>query len=160
MVVFNERMRPEVIQPFWAAVQRGEFITEAAESVGTYRVKGGRWILAAAGCVRAAGVICRAAICRSQSARRSRWAAPRGVGAVHRAAAGTLAVDRLARAVAQRRSPRGVSRDDRARAGVGARQSPKPAKLGQPAVARDRRQLLERKFSPEQIAGRLRRVPR
>lgn len=49
MVMFNERMRPEVIQPFWAALQAGEFITAAAEGVGTYRVKGRRWILAASG---------------------------------------------------------------------------------------------------------------
>ena len=46
MVVFSDRMRPEVTQPFWAAIQRGEFISAAAESVGTYRVKGRRWILA------------------------------------------------------------------------------------------------------------------
>lgn len=51
-MVFTERMVPEVIQPFWAALQRGEFITGAAESVGTYRVKGKRW-LAATGGVRA-----------------------------------------------------------------------------------------------------------
>jgi len=48
--MFNERMRPEVIQPFWAALQAGEFITAAAEGVvGTYRVKGRRWILAESG---------------------------------------------------------------------------------------------------------------
>ena len=46
MVVFTDRMRPEVMQPFWAALQRGEFISQAAEGVGTYRVKGRRWILA------------------------------------------------------------------------------------------------------------------
>ena len=50
MVMFNERMRPEVIQPFWAALQAGEFITDAAaEGVGTYRVRagGGSWPRAA-----------------------------------------------------------------------------------------------------------------
>jgi IS30 family transposase len=46
LMVFTERMVPEVIQPFWAALQRGEFITGAAESVGTYRVKGKRWLAA------------------------------------------------------------------------------------------------------------------
>lgn len=49
MVMFNTRMRPEVIQPFWAALQAGEFISSAAEGVGTYRVKGRRWILAESG---------------------------------------------------------------------------------------------------------------
>jgi hypothetical protein len=46
MVMFNTRMRPEIIQPFWAALQAGGFISAAAEGVGTYRVKGRRWILA------------------------------------------------------------------------------------------------------------------
>jgi hypothetical protein len=32
-------------------LQRGEFITGAAEEVGTYRVKGKRWIVAACGCL-------------------------------------------------------------------------------------------------------------
>jgi transposase, IS30 family len=49
MVVFSERMLPEVVQPFWAALQRGEFITGAAEAVGTYRVTGRRWLVAAGG---------------------------------------------------------------------------------------------------------------
>jgi len=48
-MLFSNRMISEVVQPFWAAVQRGEFITEAAESVGTYREMGGRWIAAAGG---------------------------------------------------------------------------------------------------------------
>jgi hypothetical protein len=45
MVMFNTRMRPEVIQPFWAALQAGEFISAAAEGVGTYRSRaaGGSW---------------------------------------------------------------------------------------------------------------------
>jgi transposase, IS30 family len=49
LMLFSNRMISEVVQPFWAAVQRGEFITEAAESVGTYREMGGRWIAAAGG---------------------------------------------------------------------------------------------------------------
>ncbi|MHB1511387.1 MAG: helix-turn-helix domain-containing protein, partial [Acidimicrobiales bacterium] len=42
-------MVPEIVQPFWAAMQRGEFITDAAEQAGTYRKKGARWIAAAGG---------------------------------------------------------------------------------------------------------------
>jgi len=45
-MVFTWRMVPEVIQPFWAALQRGEFITGAAEGAGTYRKKGARWMAA------------------------------------------------------------------------------------------------------------------
>ena len=35
MVMFNTRMRPEIMQPFWAALPAWEFITAAAEGVGT-----------------------------------------------------------------------------------------------------------------------------
>jgi len=48
-MLFSSRMISEVVQPFWAALQRGEFITGAAESVGSYRVQGRRWIVAAGG---------------------------------------------------------------------------------------------------------------
>jgi hypothetical protein len=30
MTAFSDRMVPEVVQTFWAAMQRGEFITDAA----------------------------------------------------------------------------------------------------------------------------------
>jgi hypothetical protein len=46
-MLFSSRMVSEIVQPFWAALQRGEFITGAAESVGSYRVQGRRWIVAA-----------------------------------------------------------------------------------------------------------------
>ena len=36
MTGFTEAMVPEIVQPFWAAVQRGEFITDAAGMAGTY----------------------------------------------------------------------------------------------------------------------------
>jgi transposase, IS30 family len=48
-MLFSSRMISEVVQPFWAALQRGEFITGAAESVGSYRVQGRRWIVSAGG---------------------------------------------------------------------------------------------------------------
>jgi transposase, IS30 family len=43
-VRFSERMVPEVFQTFWAAMQRGEFITDAAAEAGTYRKKGAWWV--------------------------------------------------------------------------------------------------------------------
>jgi hypothetical protein len=52
MTVFSERLIAERLQAFWAVLQRGEFITDAAADAGTYRKKGARW-LAAAGGVRA-----------------------------------------------------------------------------------------------------------
>jgi transposase, IS30 family len=46
---FNEVMVPERVQPFWAALQRGEFINDAAAEAGTYRKKGTRWVAACGG---------------------------------------------------------------------------------------------------------------
>jgi DNA-binding CsgD family transcriptional regulator len=48
-MVFSSRMVSEVVQPFWAALARGEFISGAAEGVGSYRVQGRRWLLASGG---------------------------------------------------------------------------------------------------------------
>ncbi len=49
MAAFSDRMLPEVVQTFWAAMQRGEFITDAAAEAGTYRKKGARWLVAEGG---------------------------------------------------------------------------------------------------------------
>jgi DNA-binding NarL/FixJ family response regulator len=49
MAVFNDRMVPARVQPFWAALQRGEFITDAAAEAGTYRKRGTRWLGACGG---------------------------------------------------------------------------------------------------------------
>jgi len=46
---FSYRMVPEVYQVFWAAMARGEFITDAAAEAGTYRKQGTRWLFAAGG---------------------------------------------------------------------------------------------------------------
>lgn len=48
MAVFTESMINERVQAFWAALQRGEFITDAAAAeAGTFRKKGARWMAAA-----------------------------------------------------------------------------------------------------------------
>ena len=39
-VRFSNQMVPEVVQPFWAALQRGEFLTDAAAVAGTHRWRG------------------------------------------------------------------------------------------------------------------------
>jgi len=44
MVKFNDGMVTDVVQTFWAAMARGEFITGAAAEAGTYRQKGRRWL--------------------------------------------------------------------------------------------------------------------
>jgi hypothetical protein len=97
MVMFNTRMRPEVIQPFWAALQAGEFITAAAEGVGTYRVKGRRWILAESGHPAASWSSSEGPVSDVLRARGDRAGSrSRGVGAVYRPAAGSRTVDGLA----------------------------------------------------------------
>ena len=151
-------MISEVVQPFWAAVQRGEFITEAAESVGTYREMGGRWIAAAGGVRPRRG--------RDLQGRYLSFSEREEI-AVARAAGGSV------RAIARRlgRSPATVSRELRRNAdrrgeyratAAPARAweracCPKPAELVvntrlRAIVQRD----LECRYSPEQIVGRLR----
>jgi hypothetical protein len=44
MARFVNAQLPEVVQPFWAALQRGEFIADAAAAAGTHRKQGTRWV--------------------------------------------------------------------------------------------------------------------
>lgn len=158
MVSFNERMVTDVVQTFWAAMQRGEFITDAAAEAGTYRKKGARW-LAAEGGVRP---------------RRGRDLQGRylSFGEREEVALGRAAGESV-RSIAARlgRSPSTVSRElrrntdaqSRYRAttahalAYGRAARPKPAKLATNLVLRAKVEKdLERKYSPEQITGRLR----
>ena len=43
-VRFSNQMLPDLIQPFWAAWQSGEFLTDAAWLAGTYRHRGLAWL--------------------------------------------------------------------------------------------------------------------
>jgi hypothetical protein len=47
--VFSERLIAKRVQAFWAALQRDEFITDAAADAGTYRKEGARWLAGAGG---------------------------------------------------------------------------------------------------------------
>jgi transposase, IS30 family len=49
MTRFSDWMIGENQQVFWAAMQRGEFITDAAEQAGTYRKKAARLLVASGG---------------------------------------------------------------------------------------------------------------
>jgi transposase, IS30 family len=151
-------MVSEVVQPFWAGLQRGEFITEAAESVGSYRVQGKRWLVAAGGVRPRRG---RDLVGRYLSfSEREEIALGRAAGESVRSIARRLG-----------RSPSTISRELRRNGerGGGYRATsahglaweracrPKPAKL---VVNRRLRAMVERdlqrRYSPEQIAGRLR----
>jgi transposase, IS30 family len=158
MARFVNAQVPEVVQPFWAALQRGEFIADAAAAVGSYRKQGTRWV-AACGGVRPR---------RGRNLRgRCLTFGEREEIALARARGETL------RAIARRlgRSPSTISRELRrnadrrgyrattAHALAYARASrSKPAKLATNtrlrAIVQDD---LRRRSSPEQIAGRLRR---
>jgi IS30 family transposase len=159
MAVFTDRMVPERVQPFWAALQRGEFITDAAAEVGTYRKKGTRWVAAAGGVRPRRG--------RDLKGRCLTFSEREEI-ALCRARGESI------RCIARRlgRSPSTVSRELRRNAdrrGGGYRATtahalayerasrPKPAKLATNLALRAKvEQDLSQRYSPEQIAGRLR----
>jgi IS30 family transposase len=159
MARFSDRMVTEMVQTFWAALQRGEFITEAAAEAGTYRKKGTRWVAAAGGVRPRRGRNLKGR-CLS-FAEREEIALARAGGESMRSIAGRLG-----------RSPSTVSRElsrNAGRTGESYRATtahalayerasrPKAAKL---AVNLELRKIVERdlacRYSPEQIAGRLR----
>ncbi len=157
MTGFNEAMVPEIVQPFWAAMQRGEFITDAAEQAGTYRKKGARWIVAAGGVRPRRG--------RDLKGRCLSFAEREEIALGH-------AAGESVRVIAERigRSRSTISRELRRNAdGRRYRATtahalawqraarPKPAKLASNTVLRAKVENdLTKRYSPEQIAGRLR----
>jgi len=159
MARFVNAQVPEVVQPFWAALQVGEFIADAAVAAGTYRKQGTRWVAA----------------CGGVRPRRGRGLKGRCLSFAEREEiALARARGESMRAIARRlgRSPSTVSRELRRncerRGGYRATTAhalayeragrPKPAKLATNlalrAIVQDD---LRRRYSPEQIAGRLRR---
>ena len=48
-VRFSNQLVAELIQPFWAAWQAGEFMTDASALAGTYRNRGLAWVRQAGG---------------------------------------------------------------------------------------------------------------
>ncbi len=158
MAAFSDRMVTEVVQTFWAAMQRGEFITDAAAEAGTYRKKGARWLVAEGGVRPRRGRDLQGR-CLS-FAEREEIALGRAGGESIRGIAARLG-----------RSPSTVSREltrncdrggtYRARPGHALAYEracrPKPAKLATNLVLRRHVEHdLEKRYSPEQIAGRLR----
>jgi transposase, IS30 family len=140
-------------------LQRGEFITDAAAEVGTYRKKGTRWVVAAGGVRPRRG--------RDLQGRYLSFAEREEI-ALARASGESM------RCIARRlgRSPATISRELRRNAdrrGGGYRATtahalawqragrPKPAKLATNLALRAKvQQYLELRYSPEQISGRLR----
>jgi transposase, IS30 family len=160
MARFVNAQVPEVVQPFWAALQAGEFVADAAVQAGTYRKQGTRWVAACGGVRprRGRGLKGR---CLSFS-EREEIALARARGETIRSIARRLGrspstISRELKRNADRRD--GRYRATTAHALAFERASrPKPAKLATNLRLRQVVQDdLRRRFSPEQIAGRLRR---
>jgi IS30 family transposase len=159
MARFVNAQVPEVVQPFWAALQAGEFIADAAVAAGTYRKQGTRWVAACGGVRPRRG---RNLTGRCVSfAEREEIALGRARGETIRAIARRLgrSPSTVARELERNADRDGGHRATTAHARAFERASrPKPAKLA--TNLRLRRIVqddLQRRFSPEQIAGRLRR---
>jgi transposase, IS30 family len=158
MVRFRNHMISENVQVFWAALRRGEFITDAAVAAGTYRKQGTRWVIANGGVRPRRG--------RNLKGRcltfadREEIALGRAAGVSVRSIAARL--DRspatISRELRRNAEPGGGYRASSAHAAAWVRASrPKPAKLASNVVLRAKVERdLEKKYSPEQIAGRLR----
>jgi IS30 family transposase len=159
MAVFNDRMVPERVQPFWDALQRGEFITDAAAEAGTYRKKGTRWVAVCGGVRPRRGRNLKGRCLTF--AEREEIALARARGESMRCIARRLGrcastISRELRRNGDRRA--GGYRATTAHALAWERASrPKPAKLAANAALRAIvEEYLACRFSPEQIAGRLR----
>jgi transposase-like protein len=159
MAQFSARMVPEVVQVFWAAMARGEFVTVAAAEAGTYREMGTRW-LAASGGVRPRRGRDLKGRCLT-FAEREEIAVARPGGESMRSIARRLgrSPSTISRELARNADRAGGYRATTAHAQAYVRASrPKPSKFA--VNLRLRRQVeedLRRRYSPEQIVGRLRR---
>jgi transposase-like protein len=159
MAQFSDRMVPEVVPVFWAAMARGEFITDAAAEVGTYREKGMRWLRAEGGVRPRRGRDLKGRCLTF--AEREEIAVARAGGESMRSIAGRLGrhPSTVSRELSRNAEQNGGYRATTAHAlAYGRASRPKPAKL---AVNLKLRRVVEedlcRRYSPEQIVGRLRR---
>jgi IS30 family transposase len=158
MARFANHMISENLQVFWAALQRGAFITDAAVEAGTYRKQGTRWVLAHGGVRprRGRGLKGR---CLT-FAEREEIALGRAAGESMRSIAARLGRSpaTISRQLSRNAEGPGRYRATSAHAAAYERASrPKPAKLATNLVLREKvEQDLQKKYSPEQIAGRLR----
>ena len=159
MARFVNAQVPEVVQPFWAALQAGEFIADAAVAAGTYRKQGTRWVAACGGVRPRRG--------RNLKGRCLSFAEREEIALAHACGEKQCAIARrLGRSpsTVSRELIRNADRDGGYRATTAHARAferagrPNPAKLATNlrlrAIVQDD---LRRHFSPEQIAGRLRR---
>ena len=159
MARFSNAQVAEAVQPFWAALQRGEFIADAAVQAGTYRKQGTRWVAACGGVRPRRGRDLKGR-CLS-FAEREEIALARARGETIRVIARRLGrspstISRELRRNADRTAATG--RRPRTRSPTSARAAPsRPSSRPTCALRAIVQDDLRRRFSPEQIAGRLRR---
>ena len=159
MARFSNAQVAEAVQPFWAALQAGEFIADAAVQAGTYRKQGTRWVAACGGVRprRGRGLKGR---CLSFG-EREEIALARARGETMRAIASRLgrSPSTISRELKRNADRRDGYRATTAHALAYERAGrPKPAKLAtNPRLRQVVQDDLVRRYSPEQIAGRLRR---
>src|SRR5918994_764726 len=158
MMRFSNRLVAERVQPFWEALQAGEILTDAAAAGGTHRWRGLKWLREAGGVRPRRGRDLKGR-CLS-FAEREEIALGLVANESMRSIATRLgrSASTVSREVAGNRDARGRYRATVAHARAYERASrPKSAKLATNVVLRARvEQDLEKKYSPEQIAGRLR----
>jgi IS30 family transposase len=156
-VRFSYRMVPEVYQVFWAGMAAGEFINDAAIAAGSYRKQGSGWLAAAGGVRPRRGRGLRGR-CLTLAQReevalgRARGDSIRAIAAIIGRSPSTVSrelrrnADRLGRYRATSAHALAYHRASR----------PKPAKLLTNLRLRGMVEGdLAKKYSPEQIAGRL-----
>ncbi|MGO9751155.1 MAG: IS30 family transposase [Solirubrobacteraceae bacterium] len=151
-------MVPEVMETFWGALEHGETITDAAAAVGSNRKQGRRWLAACSGIRPRRGRHLKGRCLTF--AEREEIALGQAGGESMRAIARRLgrSPSTISRELSRNADRCGEYRPSRAHALAWQRAArPKPAKL---AVNLQLRQFVEadlqRRYSPEQIAGRLR----
>lgn len=159
MVMFSNQLVAESIQPFWAALQAGEFLTDAAALAGTNRWRGLKWVREAGGVRPRRGRDLKGR-CLS-FAEREEIALARAGGESTRSIARRLgrSSSTISRELGRNACGADGYRARTAHALAYERASrPKPVKLASNLALRERVQDdLKRRFSPEQISGRLRR---
>jgi len=157
-VRFSNQLVAELIQPFWAAWQGGEFLTDASAVAGAHRQRGLAWVRQAGGVRPRRG---RGLQGRSLSfGEREEIALGRAGGESVRLISMRLgrSASTISRELARNSDARGAYRATTAHPLAYERASrPKPARLVTKLALRVRVELgLGRRYSPEQIAGRLR----
>jgi len=158
IIRFANHMITENVQVFWTELQRGEFISDAAVAAGTYRKQGTRWVIANGGVRPRRGRDLRGR-CLS-FAEREQLGLSRAAGMSMRAIATQLgrSPSTISRELMRNRESGGGYLASSAHAMAYHRASrPKPAKLAVNLALRAAvEKHLEKRYSPEQITGRLR----